>query len=491
MSQEPRKVGRRTFLNYAVAVVVTGVVVGVATYLAVPKGEERTVTVPTTVTTTVYSAKPEAASWWKEAAKKYEGKTIRVITESTPPSMVIDKHVPEFESETGIKVEFETTFYDDVYAKSMADFAAHTGIYDVIYVEIEWLGAYAGANYIYPIEDLIKEHPEITDPNLDLNDFLTLKQTTYKNKVYTLPYEFFGYVYYYRRDLFEKYSSEFKKEYGRELTVPKTMEEYEDIAKFFTGREENLYGHLAQAKTHNALVCDWQNFHNMFGDPDYEKNFLNWNTMRANGVINSSWAVEALEYYIKLLKYAPPGALTYTWDEAAAAMQMGMIAQGPLWGDWVMSMYDPSTSKVVGKLGFDVVPGLSKNPKAKRLNGCASGWGINADSKNKEAAWLFIQWTKRKEFEPMWVIQSGVICRRSSLEHPAVQIADKYYGNYFTAQMKAAEYSYFPLIIPEYAEMKTVAEEPLGMAVTGKLSAKDALDMLAARWDDILKRSYP
>jgi len=47
---EPKKVGRRTFLNYAIAVVATGVIVGVATYFAVPKGE---VTVTKTVTTTI------------------------------------------------------------------------------------------------------------------------------------------------------------------------------------------------------------------------------------------------------------------------------------------------------------------------------------------------------------------------------------------------------------------------------------------------------
>jgi ribose transport system substrate-binding protein len=47
---EPKKVGRRTFLNYATAVVATGVIVGAATYLATPKGVE-TVTAPGATTT--------------------------------------------------------------------------------------------------------------------------------------------------------------------------------------------------------------------------------------------------------------------------------------------------------------------------------------------------------------------------------------------------------------------------------------------------------
>jgi branched-chain amino acid transport system substrate-binding protein len=48
---EPKKVGRRTFLNYATAIVATGVIVGAATYLATPKGATTTVTVPAATTT--------------------------------------------------------------------------------------------------------------------------------------------------------------------------------------------------------------------------------------------------------------------------------------------------------------------------------------------------------------------------------------------------------------------------------------------------------
>jgi len=59
MSQEPTKVGRRSFINYLVAVVATGVIVGAGMYIAGPKQtvtetvrETVTSTVPTTITIT-------------------------------------------------------------------------------------------------------------------------------------------------------------------------------------------------------------------------------------------------------------------------------------------------------------------------------------------------------------------------------------------------------------------------------------------------------
>ncbi|MEM2073838.1 MAG: hypothetical protein QXO33_04750, partial [Nitrososphaeria archaeon] len=56
MSQEPTKVGRRSFINYLVAVVATGVIVGAGMYFAGPK-QTITETVTSTVKTTVTSEK--------------------------------------------------------------------------------------------------------------------------------------------------------------------------------------------------------------------------------------------------------------------------------------------------------------------------------------------------------------------------------------------------------------------------------------------------
>ena len=49
----------------------------------------------------------QPASFYAEAAKPYKGATIRVLDEITPLQETLSKIVPEFEKETGIKVEWE------------------------------------------------------------------------------------------------------------------------------------------------------------------------------------------------------------------------------------------------------------------------------------------------------------------------------------------------------------------------------------------------
>jgi len=90
MTSEPKKVGRRTFLNYAIAVVATGVIVGAAIYYGVPKGVvEKTVTSTVTVSGTTTTVE----------------KTVTTTITGTPitsPTTTITTATP-FPTITGIK----------------------------------------------------------------------------------------------------------------------------------------------------------------------------------------------------------------------------------------------------------------------------------------------------------------------------------------------------------------------------------------------------
>lgn len=55
-------------------------------------------------------------AFWKEAAAPYEGVTLRGVTESSPPSLYIREVLaPQFEELTGIRVDIETTSWDQMF----------------------------------------------------------------------------------------------------------------------------------------------------------------------------------------------------------------------------------------------------------------------------------------------------------------------------------------------------------------------------------------
>ena len=60
---------------------------------------------------------------------------------------------------------------------------------------------------------------------------------------------------------------------------------------------------------------------------------------------------------------------------------------------WAPPLEDPAASRVVGKVGYTVVPA---GPKGQYSATYGDGLGIAAASKNKEAAYLLCQWAVSK-----------------------------------------------------------------------------------------------
>ena len=105
------------------------------------------------------------------------------------------------------------------------------------------------------------EGKDITNPNLDLNDFIGLSFGTFTDgKLYQLPDQQFANLYWFRYDWFQKpeLKAAFKAKFGYELGVPVNWSAYEDIADFFTNTVKEIdgqkvYGHMDYGKKDPSL----------------------------------------------------------------------------------------------------------------------------------------------------------------------------------------------------------------------------------------------
>ncbi|MEM3713949.1 MAG: ABC transporter substrate-binding protein [Nitrososphaeria archaeon] len=205
MSQEPKKVGRRTFLNYVIAIVATGVIVGAATYFATPKGivtvtapgTTVTKTVTTTITgtpTTSLTTSPTAYPLIPNPSKKWP-KIVMAGWEYK--SDVVRDNVNIFTNYTGIPAEFIALAepYED---QMTTKFIGNEPI-DICYFRQDVLGAWAEAGWLIPIDDL---------PTLDIikDEYIpaVYSMLTYKGKLYGLSYYTDCYAFAYNKAHFEK-----------------------------------------------------------------------------------------------------------------------------------------------------------------------------------------------------------------------------------------------------------------------------------------------
>ncbi|RWX37163.1 extracellular solute-binding protein, partial [Rhizobium leguminosarum] len=147
------------------------------------------------------TASPAWADFWSDAGAKFKGVTLHGVTESTPPSNYIRNVLaPEFEKKTGIKVDIETTSWDQMYDKAIKDMEAKTGIYDMVYIEQDIIYSYLARNFLVDITKTLKDQPDLKAPTYDDANFTSFANyfKDASGDLFGVPMEAFLKTYLYR-----------------------------------------------------------------------------------------------------------------------------------------------------------------------------------------------------------------------------------------------------------------------------------------------------
>ena len=448
---------------------------------------------------------PAAASdFWAKAAEPYKGVTIRGVSESTPPSKYVAEVLgPQFEKATGIKVEFETTSWDQMYDKAIKDMEANTGIYDFVYIEQDIIYSYLSRDFLVNLTQLMKEKPELAAPDFKVDDFTSFINYFKDPKtgdLYGVPMEAFVKPYVYRTDLFnnQEIKDAFQKQYNRALEPAKTHEEYAQIADFFTkwGKDHNmeLWGSTVQAASGHPA-----SFYEFFETIAPSYGVYNWGidttkykaTVANGGQMNSDTAKKALTFWLDQLKNAPPESTSSTWDEVAATFAAGRAAQGWVYGEnvaWIAT--DATRSKVVGNIGVALPPtepGVIDAAKAgKGYIGYYDGgaFGIPHSSKNKEATLLWLQFIGQPSVQPEWAAKGSRIVQTATFDDPLIKELDKKTNGYYTFMREQGPLFAGAPPFPFHAQVREVVAPFIYKAISGELQPGDALDQAAKAADD-------
>ncbi|HWU90222.1 MAG TPA: sugar ABC transporter substrate-binding protein [Kofleriaceae bacterium] len=419
------------------------------------------------------------------AAAPYRGVTLRAIGESLPPLEAMAKLATQFEQQTGIKVEVEMYEHSEAVSKVMLDLNSHRGRYDFILQPHRELGRFVKNGHLKEVKSFM-DNPALRDPSFKPEEQLFQRQwkeiSWYDGKVYGFPFTALTMYLWYRKDLFEdpKERAGFKAKYGYEMKVPTTWKEYTDLAAFFHRPSERFYGTAIQGKRHEALWYEWLNFLYSFGG-----DMMETQTGSSCGpiIVNSPEAVASLDYYKSLIAYSPPDTLNYFWDDVMALMQQGKVFELLMWTDATYAVEDPKQSKVSGKMAFDLTP-QDKGGKVGQIE----GWSylIPTDSKNPEAAYLFIQWMMGFERQRTQHLNGGSSARPDVYADPSVKAL-----SYSKASVDTFAVARPKPTIPESPQITEILVRELSLALTGKKTSKEALDTAAAEMSKLLGACAP
>jgi glycerol transport system substrate-binding protein len=201
--------------------------------------------------------------WFAKAAEPFKGMEINVVSETITTHEYESQTLAKAFSElTGIKLKHDIIQEGDVVEKLQTQMQSGKNVYDGWINDSDLIGTHFRYGQTIALSDYMTgEGKDVTDPMLDVNDFIGKSfGTAPDGKLYQLPDQQFANLYWFRYDWFTNpdYKAKFKAKYGYELGVPVNWSAYEDIAEFFTNdiKEINgvkVYGHMDYGKKDPSL----------------------------------------------------------------------------------------------------------------------------------------------------------------------------------------------------------------------------------------------
>lgn len=432
----------------------------------------------------------DVMAWLRDVGKPFAGTTLKLATESTPPSNAINSQLKQyFEEATGIKVEIEVLPLEQVLQKLTLDVASSLGTYDLYYIDQSWAASFS--QDVFDPREQIEAKADLAMPNYNIDDFLPALVdgiAKYEDRWVGVPYDIPIFIMIYRKDIYEKMG----------FNAPTTLEELYNNSKAIS--EEmgpETFGYAGQMKSgHYSLECEWTSF--LWGHGG--------SVFNADGkfVGNDEQGIAALDYYSKLRDIMPPGVDGWTWDGQGQAVAQGVAASMLSWGEFFPYFDDPTQTKVSGLCEAVIPPqpialrkpadcGFGEIPGVGHQGG--SSLAVSKYSKSPDAAWLFMQWATCADTQALITTLGGGTgpTRASVYDDPRV-VANARVGAGTTRHLPVvretiAKYMGSEPDLPEWAQISSdTIPVGLGKYFAGSYgSSKEAMDDIASQVDAIIK----
>src|SRR5882724_3356562 len=333
-----------------------------------------------------------------EAAKKIcSGKTITIVWEAGLQSLDPKNFSgPLWEKETGCKINVIEVPTAEMFTKIMQEYRAGTGAYDALNVIPAWMPDLVQAGALEQLDSFVDKYgfrAELQQIAPTYRD----NQMTVNGKIYGFPDDGDVFLLYYRKDIFARpdLQKAFKAKFGYDLAAPKTWKQFDDIGSFLTEalKSEGVYGGSFFREPPYTMFMFQERFRVEGGK------FFDAASMKAT--VNNPIGVKVFADMRNENRFMPPGVekfgfvenlATFLKGESAMTISWppyGRFAAGYLANEKALSWVPKST--IAGKVGYALPPG--GHPEL------AAGFALSvaSTSKQKEAAYLFIQWLNSEE----------------------------------------------------------------------------------------------
>ena len=454
---------------------------------------------------------PGPCSYESISKKDYSGRTLSIITHAVPvmgePTAL---HAKQFGELTGAKVDVVHVPFGDLFQRVLIPLQTGQAAYDVMFYGSLWIGDLNA--YLAPVPDQYLAVSGMQDVTANYRDV-----ATWNGKMIQYPVDGDRHYLKYRTDVFDnpELQARFKKETGRELRVPQTWDEYNQVAVYFSGWDwdgdgEPNFGSAEVAKRDDLMFSAFISRAAPYAKhPDVKGGFFfDLDTMEP--LINTPGFVRALELFVEAQKAFPPGGSNFGLGDEIFSFGGGQTLMSYSWDDAFIQAME-ADSRIRNKVAAAPLPGASevwnrntgtwdKFDVPNRAPYITWGWtsAVSNLSKNQDMAFDYLCFFSNEANATLdlQIGRFGVNPYRSSHFNADFWQSklgwEKKTATTYVETLSAMDSStnrVFDLRVPGVNQFMTSMAAGVADALAGQKTPQAALDGVAEEWRQIVART--
>jgi multiple sugar transport system substrate-binding protein len=328
---------------------------------------------------------------------------ITIIGENSSSIQSMQSIQTDYETKSGVKLDFKPNSFEDAFNKSNQDFANKTGLYDIVLQYNFSLSSFVRNEYVYKLADLKKESSN-TNYDFEKDIFPNVWKEVgyyYQNpanpddqdiQVISYPFAANTMLLVYNQELFNdaEQKKNFLTKYGRELTVPTDLRSFKEVAEFFTQPDKELSGLCLQGSTGGWLYYEWCGILQNFDGKVLDKNQGWQGNANTSILLANEKGIAATEYYMSLKPFNAGNFVTTDGVEQRNIIKKGKVAMGLIWSDYAWGLINDGNGKMDNRFAFAPTPG-NKSMIA------GGAYFVNKQSKHSKESFDYITYLMQKE----------------------------------------------------------------------------------------------
>ncbi len=410
------------------------------------------------------------------AASAAQAKALTLCWAAWDPANALVELSKDFTKESGVEMKFEFVPWTSYADRFLNELNSHSKLCDLIIGDSQWIGGSAENGHYVKLNEFFDKNGVKVSDFVDATVLGYSEWPKHSPNYWALPAMGDAVGWTYRKDWFAKpeLRKEFKTKFGRELTAPKTWDEFLQVAKFFQNRVidgKKVYGaYIFTERGSEGITMGVTNVLYDYGF-DYGNPKKSYDL---NGFVNSAGAVKGLDLYKQLFKCCTaPGMTNAYMSEGLDAFKSGQVAMQMNW-----FAFFPGLFKAMGpdKIGFFVNP---SGPSGHYTQLGGQGLSVVSYSDNREAALQYVKWFAQPAVQKKWWSLGGYSCLKSVVNDPSFPKSAPFAPDFLASMNMVKDFWAEPVYATLLLDMQKRMHD---FVVADQGTAQQALDGLVKDW---------